>query len=392
MKWIATRARSGTLFDMPPANTNQTPPAAATPAGHRRGTWVAAGLVLLGTTAAIITVSYWTAQGRWLRGQTQAKQTHRAAAGPAKWDANAADAELDELKQVFEQIAADNQPIGALTQATLRVVERYPMYAPTHTFFGQVWLYQEQLEKAYEQFELSLDLDGQQPETHLLAGTIAYKLGRPDHAIGHYSKAVGLEPSNPRYRLHLAQGYVSQHRNQEARDVLLEALQIDSRLHEAYAALSHLYAQQNKPILALSQIQKAIDHTPASQRAQQVLYIRRKSRLLLRDNQPESSLMTLQNLNPSEQSDPRVLEEMAICWSMLGQLDQAAVVFEKAMVANPTQWTLVANAARWRIKAGDQAAARQHLQRLRQIQPRAQVIEHLEAQLESNPLKQPAGH
>lgn len=375
---------------MPPTDTHPTPTATVAPLWRRRGTWVAVGLVILGTAAAGITVSYWTAQGRWLRRQHQPDQDHRVDAGPAPWDPVKADTELDELKQVFEQVTADHQPIGTLTQAAVRLVERYPMYAPTHTFLGQVWLYQEQFEEAYDQFELSLDLNGQQPEIHLLSGTIAYKLDRFDQAIGHYSKAVGLDPSNPRHRLHLAQGYISQHRLQEGRDVLLEALRIDSTIHEAYAALSQLYAQQNKPVLALSQIQKAIDHTPVSARSQQVLYIRRKSRLLLRDNQPEPALITLQNLSHAEQANPRVLEETAVCWSMLGRLDQAAAVFEKAMVSHPTNWTLVANAARWRIKAGDHAAARRHVDRLRQIQPHGRVLQDLEAQLQPNPSRRPA--
>ncbi len=333
-------------------------------------------LVGLGLAAAGIATVFWNARG------TPPGSATGQDAGAAPWDPRQADAQLGPLKQGFEQVTVDGQNADGLIKAVQRMVERYPRYAPGRTLLGQIWLYMGQLDQAYGQFKLSLDLDGQQPEVHLLSGTIAYKLGRIDQATGHYSMAVGMEPANARYRLHLAQAYLRQHKSDQARALLLETLQIDSSLHEAYAALADLYAQQNRLTLALPQIQKAIDQTPVSQRAKQVFYIRRKAHLLRRDNRPQEALLTLQGLQGAEKTDPGVLEEMATCWFLLGKPNDAAAVFEDAAAADPTRWTLLAGAARWRIKAGDRSAALRHLALLRRLNPRAAMISQLEAQAE----------
>lgn len=319
-------------------------------------------------------------QGQWLRSQETAS-TDRQAAGSAVWDQDAAALELGELQQWFNDAASENGSVKAVSDAAQRLVERYPKYDAAHTLLGQVLMYQGRFEEAYERFKLSLDLNGQQPELHLLAGTLSLKLDQIDQATGHYSMAIGLDTTNPRYRVHLAQAYIKQHKHEKARTTLLEALRIDSSLHEAYALLADLYAQQNRLALALSQIQRAIEQTPVSERAMQVIYSRRKSALLRRGNQPDEALVALNTLTDAERTDPHVMNEMALCWSLQGQPENAATMYEQAMAQNPTNWPLIAEAARWRIKAGDVETAQKHLATLRQINPRAQAITELEAQL-----------
>ena len=319
-------------------------------------------------------------QGRWLRSQ-ETVPTDPEAAGSVAWDQNAAAIELDELQQWFNEVASENGPVGAVTDAAQRLVERYPKYDAAHTLLGQVLVYQGRFEEAYERFKLSLTLNGQQPELHLLAGTLSLKLNQIDKATGHYSMAVGLDATNSRYRVHLAQAYIKQHKYEEARAALLEALRIDSSMHGAYALLADLYAQQNRSALAITQIQRAIEQTPVSERATQVIYIRRKSQLFRRNNQPDEALMALGTLTALERADPQIMKEIALCWSLQNQPENAATMYEQAMVQNPTHWPLVAEAARWRIKAGNTDIARKHLTTLRQINPRAQAIAELEAQL-----------
>ena len=364
---------------MPGSSSNKPPAVDPAKSGSSRGTRVVVALVILGIAAGVLTVSYWSMQGRWMR--RTAQRSARQDAGSARWDQNAADVELNKLRQAFEKIVSGTHQAGALVDAIRRLVQRYPQYAATRTLLGQVLLYDDQPDAAYQQLSLSLELDGQQPEVHLLAGTIAYQLERIDQATGHYSTAVGIDPSNPRYRLHLAQAYISQQRDNEARDVLLEALRMDSSLHAAYASLADLYARQNRLVLALTQIQKAIEHTGESEQDKQVFYYRQKSRLLRRDNRPEEALLTLKRLE-MPQIDLAVIEDMATCWSMLGKPEQAAMLFEDAMVADPTRSALVAGAVRWRIKAGDQETARRHLALLRRINPRSDMATQLEGQLD----------
>lgn len=361
--------------------------AAVTRRAPRRGTWVATLIVLAGVGAGVITVAYWIAQARWMH-ERDTQQAAREPAGAAPWDPIVADTQINQVKQVFEQVVENHEPAAALAKAAQRLVERYPRYALARTLLGQVWLYDGQLEKAYDQFKLSLDLDGQQPEVHLLAGTIAYQLNDAPLATYHYKVAADIQPSEPRYRLHLAQAYLRQQQIDEARDVLLEALRVDSSLHEAYVVLADVYAKQNRLTLALTQIQKAIEHTPVSDRPRYILYIRQKAKFLRRDNRPSDALLTLRSLSESELADPAIMQDVALCWSLLGQPQKAAAMFEDAMISDPANWQLVAGAVRWRISAGHDAVARRHLLRLREMNPRAADIAQLEAQLQ---LSRPKG-
>lgn len=367
----------------PPGSDKQhdTPPGRA---GSPRGAWVVAVMLLLGAVAGTASVSYWGLQGKWMR-ERDAEQD----AGPDVWDEPAARVELQQLQEQFNQLASKKGQTDHLITEIQRFVERYPKYAQGRILLAQAMIHDEQYEQAYEQFNLSLELDGQQPEVQLLAGTLAYKLDRLNDAVRHYSMAVGLAPANPRYRLHLAQVYLRQRQDEQARNELLAALRADSSMHEAYAALAQLYAQQNKITLALAQTQKAVEHTPVSEPAKRVQYLRHQTKLLLRDNRPQEALLTLESLTPDQRAQPQVMADMATCWSMLDQPDRAAQLYEQAAAANPTRWRLVAMATSWRLKANDVEAARAHLATLTRLRPQAPEVQELRAVLEQAAL-QPA--
>ena len=201
----------------------------------RRGTWVVTVLVLMGLGAGLISLAYWTAQGRWIRERDEESQSEPA--GSAAWDQGAADADLTQLQEWFNRVASEKKDTDEVLNAAKRLVERYPEYAPVRTLLGQILIYCGLYEAAYEQMNLSLELDGQQPEVQLLAGTLADKLGQSDRSLNHYLMAVGMERTNARFRLHLAQAYIKSKRFEEARSELLEAIRIDSSLHGALCAV-----------------------------------------------------------------------------------------------------------------------------------------------------------
>lgn len=306
--------------------------------------------------------------------------TARPAGAVPGGDPKAAQAELEALQeQMTATFEAPNPTKGeALLVEARAVVERYPKYAPARTFYAQTLLYLSRFEEAYQQLVMSLSLDGQQPEVQMLAGTTAMQLDKVEQAAQHYSQAVGLQPQNPRYRLFLAQALLRLNQPERARDELLQTLRIDSSQHQAYATLSDIYAQQNRLDLAMSQIQKAIEHTPAAQRSMQLAYIRKKAVLLRRDNHPEQALALFKTLSSQERSEPANVEEMAVSFAMLGKPAMAAELYENALLARPTEWRLAAGAAQWRLKTGDKAAARRHVETLRRLNPRATVLAQLE--------------
>jgi len=247
--------------------------------------------------------------------------------------------------------------------------------------FGQVLAQQGDSERSYEQLSASLDLDPRQPQVQVLAGTLAEVIGKLDRAAWHYSQAISLEPGSASHRLRLANVYFKQQDYDQARRQALDALRLNSDEHRAYAILADIFANQNKLDLALQETVKAIDHTPPDDRTSLVIYTRKRGILLRRANRPEEALQVLTALFPAEKRQDDVMADIATCWMMLGQPINAAGVYEEALKSDPTAWRWEAEAARWRIKAGDLEGAGAHIKAIRLLNPRAPVIAELEEQL-----------
>jgi tetratricopeptide (TPR) repeat protein len=347
------------------ASPGPPPPAARSAAGR----WAVVVLLLVGVAAGVVAVWYWSTQVKVIDAKN--------AAGPAEWDFNKASAELDDLRQRYVDTHGQGDP-RAMIKEFRRLVERYPRFAAARSQLGLVLYEAQRWEDAYEQLKISLELDAQQPEVHLLAGTVALNIGLIDDAERHYSQAVGLDPSNPVFLVHLAQVYVRKQEFDKAQRRLLEAIKLDSSSHSAYGTLADVYARQNKMDLALQFIDKAIENTPLEHRGVQVNYIQRKAAYLRRKNKPDEALLVLQGLFPQEQAEAAVIEDMALCWAQLGKPANGAKLYESELIARPTELDLLVGAARWRLKAGDKQTAARHLEAIKKINPRLQVVQQLE--------------
>jgi len=346
--------------------------------GGKRGRVVVVVVALTGLAAGLVSLSYWHYYERELEAAMV-----KDPAGSVTWDQATADRELEDLQR-RAQAALENDRAQDVRREVERFVERYPRYAAGYTLLAQVRLGEQRQDEAYEQFKISLELDPAQADVHLLAGTLCMQLKRPDAAERHYRQAVGLDPANVQLRLHLAQCYIEQQRFDDARRDLLRLLAADSSLHSAAGMLADMAMMQDKRTLAMNYINRAIENTPISQRDRRVIYIRRKARILRRQNRPDEALQTLEGkLSALERRDPEVVEEMALCWSAQGQFEPAAMLFEAALEEAPTDWRLAAGAARWWIKAGQIAKAELNLTRIRQIDPRQPVLTELEETLPS---------
>jgi len=303
------------------------------------------------------------------------------AAGSVAFDSAKAEAELDALSQKVNNAMTSDQVTAALVDEVQGLVQRYPRYAPARVLFGQVLAQEGDAQRAYEQLAASLELDPRQVQVHVLAGTLAEVIGKLDRAGWHYSQAISLEPGDATHRLRLANVYFQQQDYDTARRQALDALRLNSEEHRAYALLADIFAKQNKLELALQETVKAIEHTPADDRTALVIYTRKRGILLRRANRPAEALQVLMGLFPAERRQDEVMADLATCWMMLGQPVNAAGVYEEALKIDPTAWRWVADAAQWRIKAGDLAGAQEHLKTIRLLNPRAPVIAELQEQL-----------
>lgn len=304
-------------------------------------------------------------------------------AGSAKFDQQQAQQELDALQSRFSDALDQQQDLRPIVDEARRYVERYPKVAAGHVMLGQINLLRGDSEAASQQFELALDIDPKQPEVRLSAGTAALNAGDLDRAEKHFSQAVGLDTSNPRHRMHLAAVYLHKNQFDKAELTLLEALKLDSSYHQAHALLADVYAKQNRPDMAIGQLDRAI--ALAGDDRHRGGYLRRKAQLQLRANRPAEALRTLNELPKKMLIDPEVSQQLAACWMMMGQPGRAADHYEHLAAINPTDADLLAEAARWMIKADRPDDARRMLERLRLVSPRHEAIAQLESQLDAAP-------
>lgn len=288
-----------------------------------------------------------------------------------------------ELAHVQEKLAAaiktKRSPAAVLADARA-LVERHPEFSPGYVTLGQILSVSGQGAKAYVELEKALALNPKQPEVHDLAGSLALGLKEYAQAQQHYSTAAGLEPRTAKYRLHLAVVQLKADRFEDARNTLLQALKLDSDSHQAYGVLSDLYAQQNKLDQALDAINRALElllDDPAYRQS----YLRRKATLLRRANRPEEAIVVLRQLPPKTWVERGVIDEFAQTYMLLGQPEKAAEHYEAVLPLDPLADWAAERAAHYRLEAGQKDRAREDLEALRRINPRAAAIPRIEAAL-----------
>lgn len=289
--------------------------------------------------------------------------------------------QTQDLQTRAMQAIASKQEIDLIPQAKT-LVDNYPYFAPARTLLAQLYINEGKYDLAYPQLVKSLSLDSQQPKVQQLAGTVAQGLGKYEQASTHFGQAVGLEPNNGRYRVFLAQTFIEQMRYDDAKMTLLQALQINSNLHEAYYALSTLDAKEGRLQQAITQAGRAIEHLKMEDDGPRQAYVRWLAKLLMRDNRPDDALQVFDKLTAAQRQTPPALEDQAIAWQMLGKPERGAALYEDALALHVDQWPLALGAARWYLKANDKTNARRMVDALRRINPSAPALKDLNTQLQ----------
>lgn len=310
------------------------------------------------------------------------------ASAPAAPEAIAADPaqeerDIDELQKALDSAIEQRQDPRKLAPQAEALIKRYPKSFQARVTGGMVLMAAGRGDRAYSEFVEALKINAADAAVQSLAGSLASQMGKLTEAQKHFSQAVGLEPGNPRHRLHLAATAARDNRDDEARSGFLEALRLDSSLHQARYGLAELYAKQNKINLALDQIAMAVELAGTEDESARETYLRRQAGYLRRDNRPDEALAILRALPATSRITPEVSEELATTWMMLGKPASAAEHYEAILAVNVTaEWAAEA-AARYYLKAGDKARATASVEKLRRINPRSPVIAELEKSIAS---------
>ncbi len=304
---------------------------------------------------------------------------NRQAGSGAADDPAAVEAQLQQLQEALNTAMERGGQLTILPQLE-DLVARHPDHTAARMTLAQTYLLANQQAKAYPQLLRIIELSAHapQPEVQLLAGVVATKLEKFDAAHQHFQAAIDAAPHNMRARLLLADAHLKQGRADDARNVLLLAIALDTNDPRPYAQLAEVYARQGQINLALDQMQKAIDRAEMGKRETQVAYIRQKSALLRRANRPDEALQVLAGLAPAEKVELSIMDDMATCLAMLGQPGEAAKIFEARIAIDPTDDRVAVRAAEWHIKAGNRRAAQLMVNLLRSLDARHPQLAALE--------------
>ncbi|TVQ31875.1 MAG: tetratricopeptide repeat protein [Phycisphaeraceae bacterium] len=253
-------------------------------------------------------------------------------------------ARLEQARQHLNQ----NEPGQA--QAILRdAIEADPEDQELQILYAESLLAQAKVREAYRHYEAAVAIGPDNPELRFAAGTTASMIRLDEQAEEHFWRAQQLAPSNPKHPLYL--GHVQRRRGNtdDARASFLRAATLDPQLGHAWGSLAGIALDDNKLSVARTYISKARDAEPDS-----VLWRVIEAKILRRDNDPESALRLLSALDEDVVlSRADVLEEMGLCYGLLGRPSDAANLYAEAAAIDRENIGLHLEAAKWYERAGD---------------------------------------
>ena len=339
----------------------------------KNGNWIVIVMIALGVVAAAAAYIYWTNFVTINDGKDRANQ--------GQFDAEVATKELAQLDDDLAE-AKRVRRFNAMLDKARAFIARYPKFPPAYTLLAKVYIELNDWPLAYDELKKSLALSSNQPVVHRLAGTMQYVMRDYEKAEEHYRTAQVLSPDDPINTVYIAQVFIKTNRHTEAMKLLLQALQLDSKSHEAYATMCDLFMAQNDPTRALQQIDKALEYAATNERSIIVPYVIKRVEVLRRAGDAEAAMQTInEQLHDAEMFQPAVAKELADTWGMLGKPEKAAEFYERATAANPTEWLLHAGAVEWAVKAGDLTLAKQHLRVIEQLDPHLPAIKDLKERI-----------
>ncbi|MGD9791028.1 MAG: tetratricopeptide repeat protein [Phycisphaerales bacterium] len=271
-------------------------------------------------------------------------------------DANAAGANGSASGNVADQAlnAADTyikQGEAGKAEVILRkALETYPEDQRMYVLLAEVLIGQHRLQDAYDQLEKAIACPP--PATHeasieFTAGNVASMMGNAERATMHYAAAQSLDKTDARYPLYLAQTLIKQNKIDDAKTNLLIVLNLDPDNAIAWGTLAELEYRGGQFGLASQHVARARTLDPQS-----LVWRILEARIGVRQNKAEEALSLLTALSEAQQREPGVLDLMGQCYGLLRRPVEAAGLYSKHSLADPTNAPLALEAAVWLEKAG----------------------------------------
>lgn len=142
------------------------------------------------------------------------------------------------------------------------VISKYPINSRAHNSLGLLYYKQGKYEKAFKEYQKSLERDPDNPKTHNFLGILYEKLEQYDRAFQSYQKAIQTDPGYADAYYNLGLLYHRQKKYNEAFQSYQKAIQLNPNNAEAHNNLGVLYYKQKKYNEAFQKFQKAIVLNP----------------------------------------------------------------------------------------------------------------------------------
>jgi len=297
-----------------------------------------------------------------------------------------AQTQIEELAARFSAAIENERDVTPLRDAVKTIVAQQPGLRDGQKLLGQIQAQLGEIDEAYEAFAAALLIDPNEAQLQNLAGTAAMMLGDATAAETHQRLAVQQAPDEPALLLSLADVLIKTERWDEARNILLRSMELDSTSHQPHGALSDVYFGRGEPgdaQLAIDQMETALAKLPLTAEwvEQRVTYARKLARLFVEIGDPMEAVAVLDSLSGPPRVSPAVLGEIAEYLATNGQPVLAGLEYEIALKTRPGEADYAAAAARWYLQGGDAAAARAMVERLETINPRHEAIGGLRSTL-----------
>ena len=232
------------------------------------------------------------------------------------------------------------------------VVRRKPDYLDARLNLGTIYMNLDRFRDARIQFLEAVCIDSTSAVAFSKLAHIYWKEGHEEQAGELYSRAIELDPENPETHLNLALLRLNAGRTVEARKLMEGAIKVDPDYALTYYHLGKIYMREGDMEKALEIWGKhiSLDPTAIDARFEMAVALDRAGRL-------DEALRHLHYIYEESPGDIRVLNNIGVIYSKRGEFDRAARIFEKALKIEPNRPGVLVNAARAYCRLGDYSRA-----------------------------------
>jgi tetratricopeptide (TPR) repeat protein len=230
---------------------------------------------------------------------------------------------IDARLRLGDMLVASGQFSDANTQAE-EVLKREPENASVHLLLGQIQLQQRKPREAEEEFRKASQ---KEPQDSVPYGDVALAellSGDFEAAEKSFQKAAELSPTDPQYTINWANFYRSRHQPDRAEQVLRGSMKQNPKATELPLAVADLYVNQGRNADAKRLLSEIEGNTGEYAEAE-----RKVADFYMQHNDAKSAVDRYLTLAKKDSADEGLIESIVECYLQLGKWAEAETWIDK---------------------------------------------------------------